>query len=356
MARDLTDLARAWQLVAFFLGEAPEPAGPVDFDVLGALAERHRVDAALAEPRLTRLSPERRVPDALWRRWRNAHAAALARAALRAGADLEAFEALADIPAVVLKGWAAAELLYPSPGARSFGDLDLLVPAPELDEALRRLEPLGYRRPHQGHPTLDAPSFHERQLVGPELELDIHQGFNQPARFRIDYRAVLDRSLPWPAAAPNARLLAPEDAVVYQTIHAGCGELAPQCAPAVGLLDLRQMLGPRASFWGPAGGPRLRLEDLAPRALAWGAERMLYAVLAWGARLFPTLAPAAAAAAEALSPLTRSLLDRAVVDRASPPRLSDPLRPEVLARKALLLRPAARLALLAERLPQLARE
>lgn len=256
MASDHTaTLARAWQLVAYFLGERPLPAAPVPPALLQQLATRRRLDAALAEPELTSVSPASCVNAETWREWQAAHSAALARAVWRAEPTRQVFDLLAPTPVIVLKGAAYAELLYPSPGARSMADVDVLVPAEKLQEALAKLEGRGLIRLHPGQATLDAPGYYERQLGRADLALDLHQAFTEPARLAIDYQAVFARALPWRDQASNAFLLSPEDALVYQAIHAGCAEFAPEWAPAMGLLDLRQMVGRRGALWGRAGDP-----------------------------------------------------------------------------------------------------
>jgi hypothetical protein len=232
-------------------------------------------------------------------------------------------------------------------------DFDVLVPSEDLPEALAKLERLGFHRYYPGDPTLDAPGYHERQLGSADLDLDLHQAFTQPERLDIDYRAVFSRSLPWPEQAPNARLLAPEDALVYHAIHAACAEFTPEWFPAIGLLDLRQMARRAGPFWGRAGGPALDVALAIRRAQEWGAKRMLYATLRLTAFAFPSVASAAESAAAAIPTATRLFLDRSILARSSPPRLADPRRPEVLLRKALLIRPSAGLRLLRLRIPQL---
>ncbi|MHB8416993.1 MAG: nucleotidyltransferase family protein [Myxococcales bacterium] len=354
-ALNTSALADAWKLIAYWLGEGARPSRGVPPLLLGRIAERHRFDAALAAPQLTAVSPQGDLDAATWDRFQAAHAAALACSVWRAAPARAVLDALAPLPVIVLKGAAYAELLYPTPGARSHGDLDILVPAQSLSEALSACERLGFEKEHPGHPILDAAGYHERQLHRADLDLDLHQAFTQPARLPIDYGEVFARSLSWAALAPNARLLAPEDALVYHAIHAGCGELAPDTAPAIELLDLKLMLSRRDAFWGSAGGPALDLALAADRACEWGAERMLYATLAAAARLFPSLEPARARLARPLTAPTRLLLDEIVVSRSSPPRLRQPARPEILLRKALLLRPGASWGLLALRLRQLRR-
>ncbi len=348
------DLARAWDLVAFLLGERRTSPGPVRPAVLRELARLHRLDTMLAQPRLTAVSPAEHVDEETWRGWQAARKAALAQVIARGPASRRALDRLFPLPVIVIKGCAAAELLYPSPADRSTGDLDVLVRMQDLAEALERLTDAGFSRHNAGDPSFDSPTSPERQLGSPELDLDLHQAFTHQARLPIDYDAVFARSLPWPAFAPNARLLAPEDAVVYQTVHAGCGELSVATAPALGLFDLRLMLARKGPFWGAAGGPALDLDAAVRRAAEWGAERMFYAVLSAASRIFPSLSPAASDAAEAVPMLIRTLLDRVIVDQASPPRLRAPPRAAVLVRKALLIRPAARLRLLRYRLPQVA--
>ena len=52
--------------------------------------------------------------------------------------------ALSPLPIVVLKGGALAATLYPSIGLRPMGDVDLLVPKGQLDQAVAAVRALGY--------------------------------------------------------------------------------------------------------------------------------------------------------------------------------------------------------------------
>jgi hypothetical protein len=49
----------------------------------------------------------------------------------------------AGIPALLLKGAALVETVYPDPAQREMLDLDILVPGEQLDEASSVLTPLG---------------------------------------------------------------------------------------------------------------------------------------------------------------------------------------------------------------------
>jgi hypothetical protein len=52
----------------------------------------------------------------------------------------------AGLPALVVKG-AAAGAFYPDPALRAYGDLDVLVPRTQVDQAEVALNGLGYRPP-----------------------------------------------------------------------------------------------------------------------------------------------------------------------------------------------------------------
>ena len=53
----------------------------------------------------------------------------------------------ADIPGIWLKGIALAYTIYPRPWLRPMADLDVLVPAHQKDEALSKIEGIGFHEP-----------------------------------------------------------------------------------------------------------------------------------------------------------------------------------------------------------------
>ena len=82
-----------------------------------------------------------------------------------------------DVPVVLLKGADLARSVYPQPGLRSMGDLDLLVPRARFKHALVQVKRLGYQ---EYHPVaslgLDPLLSHNAHLhkdgpTGTELEL-----------------------------------------------------------------------------------------------------------------------------------------------------------------------------------------
>jgi len=77
-----------------------------------------------------------------------AHQAMLAAAMCAEGAGVRALHAMASrgVEALVLKGMASAQLDYPSPSWRVFGDADLLVRASDLAAAVAAMEAQGFTR------------------------------------------------------------------------------------------------------------------------------------------------------------------------------------------------------------------
>jgi hypothetical protein len=351
---DKASLARAWELIAWFFGEGDAPPTGIAPALIDRIVTLHRLYGALADPRLAPRSPEPFVTLEIWERWRRLHRGAVAQSVLRAGPLSKVLAALAPLEAIVFKGEALAQLIYPSPGARPMTDVDLLVRSEEAPEASRRLQALGYRCYFWGHPVFHRRYYYEWPFAGPDLEIDLHRAFTQPARIAADYNGIFERSLPWKSLAPNARLLAPEDAVVAQAIQPGRNELSLSGFPAIGLLDLKLMLERDGPFWGTAGGPLLELGEVARRAAQWRAEPFVQVGLHYAARFFPSLAGRVDASSPALPAWRRQQLDRWILDRAFPPSLEDPRRQDVWTRKLLMTSPRALLRLSFERAAGLA--
>jgi hypothetical protein len=338
-------LRLAWRFLAAWLGEETLWPGDPPYDLCAELAFRHRLEPLLGSTDL----PDD-LPAALTTHFKDTARTTRAAQIERFARVQSVLAVLESWPVIVFKGFAAAELLYPDIGARSMGDVDLLVCAKDFGAARRALLNAGFQQEFVGHPVLDDPAHHEREFSNGSLTVDLHQGFTQPYRVAIDYDQVFARSLPWTALAPNARILSPEHAVLAQVIHQAIGELTPQAAPVIGLWDLRLMLQPRPTFWRSIETPPLDLDSLRRLAIGCGAERMVYAVLALASLLFPSLAAAFESQKAIVTPRVRRTLDL-LVRRAFPPPLLNPSRLEMIARKVGLLPPRSRRALLARQLP-----
>ncbi len=338
-------LGLAWKFLAAWLGEGATPNGEPPYPLCAELAYRHRLEPLLG---IGELPAE--FPVFLAEHFRECARATRAAQIERFGAVQEVLATLRSWPVVVFKGFVAAELLYSDIGGRSMGDVDLLVRAEDFDSARQALLSAGFQQGFVGHPVLDDPAHHEREFSNGTLTIDLHQGFTQPYRIALDYKQLFDRALEWTGLAANARVLSPEHAVLAQVIHQAIGEMTPQAAPVIGLCDLRLMLGARGSFWRSIEAPPLDLDYLRRLAISCGAQRMVYAVLAFASQLFPSLAPAFDSQESIVTPSVRKMLDL-LVRRALPPPSLNPWRLEMIARKAILLAPKNRRALFAQQLP-----
>jgi hypothetical protein len=181
-----------------------------------------------------------------------------------------ASEAASPLPVLLLKGAASARTLYVAPELRPRGDLDLLVAPAQFAEAVARLEVAGYRH----HPKVrgtaeESPGWHERTLLDPadpSCVLDLHQELLQPERQGLRAEAMLARSQPAPGLGANARLPAPEDALLSCVVSLGAHELR---SPLVVACDLALLLG------------RCDPIVVAQRAAEARVERMLLLALSW---------------------------------------------------------------------------
>ncbi len=117
-------------------------------------------------------------------------------------AQLAAALAAAGIPSAPLKGPALSEAIYGDPGRRLSSDIDLLVPAARLVEAVATVRPLGYAAPEDpvgadGLPLLHFALVHETGEWPPvELHWRIHW---------YERRFAEERLLPPAGAAPGWR-------------------------------------------------------------------------------------------------------------------------------------------------------
>lgn len=88
---------------------------------------------------------------------------------------LSAWQA-ADIRVLVFKGFYLSEFVYQTPTLRSYGDIDVLIGAPQSELASRLAQELGYRETWSANDSLN-PYKHELfQLVSPsgQVTLDVH--------------------------------------------------------------------------------------------------------------------------------------------------------------------------------------
>ncbi|MCO6452358.1 MAG: nucleotidyltransferase family protein [Caldilineales bacterium] len=190
---------------------------------LNQLAERERVSALLYDvDRGWNLCPsvvERKLHDFA------AYTSVQNRIYLDALAEILETLAAADIPAIVLKGAALAEMIYGNIGLRPMVDLDLLVRKMDARRALSILQADGYAAHDRG--TRDGSTLefeNEIMLVMAEptpIQTELHWSlFDSP-----HHQAVLDEDWLWLTAQPaeiagcSTLILGPEAQILHLSGH-----------------------------------------------------------------------------------------------------------------------------------------
>jgi Uncharacterised nucleotidyltransferase len=201
--------------------EAPRPL-PAYWSRLERLIDAH--------PRLPDLHAHRiELPAA--RRWRELgmpipeelreHELAAAVVVITAPILLERVRAAYSGTIVLIKGPEIAAR-YPDPALRSFGDIDLLVDAPEL--AQQALLKAGFVRSErrQEHPV---PRYHLEPLVSPglPLEVELHRTPNFPRRLATPRAEPFFRALqPSATGVQGISTLPPATHAVVLAVHSWC--------------------------------------------------------------------------------------------------------------------------------------
>ena len=129
-----------------------------------------------------------------------------------------------QIPTIVLKGAALAELVYPERALRSMGDVDVLVPKADLSKADRVLLSLGYTHTRelrnaewyrQQHHHLNPHVSKDRRCV---IELHHHIVVpTSPAQPPIEN--LWKRARKAQVASVTTRVLSPEDLLLHLCLH-----------------------------------------------------------------------------------------------------------------------------------------
>jgi hypothetical protein len=151
----------------------------------------------------------------------------LERALLRLTDTLER----AGIDVVVLKGTAAAHLLYPDPTVRMFGDNDLLFRAGQIDRALQVLADVGYDRPRAApRPDYDRRFGKGATLIGPDGdELDVHRTLLFGSfGLRVDTDELFASTVTFRLGGQELRALGPDTGLLHACYHAALGDPMPR--------------------------------------------------------------------------------------------------------------------------------
>ena len=205
----------------------PEQPLPDDeFDALAALAEPHRVIGALAEAVATgelAVTPRQHAVVA-------EHHARWMTQCLRAERLLLL---VADclgahgIEARVLKGSALAHIVYADPAWRAFGDVDLLVPGPRIDEVAHLAEAeLGGVRPYpELRPGFDREFGKDVLIRINGIELDIHRTFvTGPFGLTIPLEQLFASATPFVVGERTLHALGGEEMFLHACYNAALGD------------------------------------------------------------------------------------------------------------------------------------
>ena len=191
------------------------------------IADWHRLSPAL----FCHLQPRQDAPAAVLSALERVYLANAARSMFMTSALRRVVDALvaADVPALLLKGAALVETVYPDPARREMLDLDILVPPPMLPAASAALTPLGYR-PHtdDGQATgatmamrFSLDEHHGPALIGNEqlVAVELHRHITHRRRGRGSSRSTSCGSARAPPAAVRQLLPSPEDLLLHVCLH-----------------------------------------------------------------------------------------------------------------------------------------
>ncbi len=250
-------------------------SGQIDWDLLLRRAGRHGV-LPLVYRHLQGLRAEISLPVSAWNGLEAAfHSARLMslRQTFECGRLLAAFRPL-GIEAIVLKGLALRETVYPDPALRPSGDIDLLVERAALDRAEQALLATGYAADESKHTRgwFRANRHHLAPYCRPggDVQVEIHWDLVLPGgAARPDVDGLWRRATPCNLAGQPALLLSPEDQVLHLALHA-----AQANALQIGLRHLADMAETLRRY-----REQINFEYLLALACGWGAQRHLYLTL-----------------------------------------------------------------------------
>lgn len=175
---------------------------------------------------------------------------------------------------IVLKGCDFAHRLYARPEFRPMADIDVLVREGEMDRVTRALLERGLTRAYPSGLASRVPWYHESVLAIDSVTFEVHHRFVPKTQHRIDYSAIFDRAMPFEKDGVMLLRLSTEDAFAYETLSIGIKYFT---SPLIRYVDLWLMLKNSPGVVAAA----------AQRASEWRTERLFYAAMRYGARLFP---------------------------------------------------------------------
>jgi hypothetical protein len=226
------DRGFAARVAEFGLADQMEPVEvqETDWDSLGGSLSVHRLTglavAAVEHGRLM-LTAEQRADLLLRHKGAMIAALGIERKLVRVARLLED----AGVRPVVLKGPALAHALYPDPGWRPFGDLDLMVRTGDWRTACDVLAKAGYRRnlpePHAGFDERFGKAAVHRN--GDGIELDLHRTLVLgPFGLWLHPDELFEHAVPFSLGGRTLLRLDDVDRFIHACLHASLGTLPDQ--------------------------------------------------------------------------------------------------------------------------------
>jgi hypothetical protein len=187
--------------------------------------------------------------------------------------------AAASVPVAALKGLHLAAAVYDEPALRKLGDVDLLVPAEQLETARSALIDAGYTPEDVDDPTI----HHLAPLIKPRAApIELHHDLcPDPNPFRLDVEPLWERMVPISIAGQPALGLGPEDLLLHLCVHGTYNHR--WLLPLRNVFDIVMVV--------ERNGAGLRWELLAERVHATGTRRAVFCGLALAREMFGAEVP-----------------------------------------------------------------
>lgn len=186
----------------------------------------------------------------------------------------------AGVRVAALKGLHLASAVYEHPALRKLGDVDLLVPADQIETARAALIGAGYLPEGPDDPTIQ----HVARLAKPRAApIELHRDVcASPNPFRIGVDGMWERMAPIVVAGQPALGLGTEDLLLHLCVHAAFNH---RClVPLRNVFDVGMVV--------EREGAALRWEVLEARARATGTERAVFCGLALAREMLGAEIPA----------------------------------------------------------------
>ena len=196
-----------------------------------------------------------------------------------------------DIPVIVLKGYALAHMVYPSPETRTMNDLDLWLDVASLRPAMAALEPIGWRPPwwrqtearYLGDGDTVAVRFQDTPLLA---ELHRRPG-SLSANVPQELAAIASRRVAVRLGESLCHVLRPDDMLLHLCLH--IAEHHRFVRAVSGLLDVTLVI--------EAAGDAIDWGEFAERCVSLGVAGWVATTLAAAEHLLGAKVPPGALAA-----------------------------------------------------------